>query len=346
MSRIAKHSDPVITADLKSGSVTMETVGRIAGVSQVTVSRALNDPKKVSAATLKRIQDAIELTGYVPNMVAGALASRRSQLIAALVPSITNVIYSDLMQNFIDVIRGSGYHVLMAETGFSQDEEQAVLSTMLSRRPDGILLTGIHHSPGCKRMLLGAGIPVVEVWDMTENPLDVCIGFSHIKAGEEMAKYAVSHGYEHALIVSAGDERALRRKDSFAAQFSQLTGNAPTEVLYETGATIERGRNGLTHGLKQGFKNGIVMCSSDLLAHGILIEAQSRGLRVPEDIAVLGFGNQNFAPFTLPALSTVEVNRTHLGKQAAEALIARINNQPLPNNSIDIGFEIIARAST
>ncbi len=346
MSSIAKNSDPITAAEIKSGTVTMETVGRIAGVSQVTVSRALNDPKKVSAKTLQRIQDAIELTGYVPNMVAGALASKRSKLIAALVPSITNVIYSDMMQNFIDVIRGSGYHVLMAETGFSQDEEQAVVSTMLSRRPDGILLTGIHHSAGCKRMLLGAGIPVIEVWDITENPLDVCIGFSHIKTGEEMARYAVKKGYDKALIVSAGDERAVRRKDAFAAQFTQLTGNAPIEVLYEAGATIERGRNGLTSGLEKGFKNGIIMCSSDLLAHGILIEAQVRGLRVPEDMAVLGFGNQDFSPFTLPALTTVQVDRPHLGQQAAEALVARIENRPLPTNTIDIGFEIIERAST
>lgn len=324
----------------------METVGRIAGVSQVTVSRALSDPKKVSAKTMQRIQDAIELTGYVPNMVAGALASKRSKLIAALVPSITNVIYGDLMQNFIDVIRGSGYHVLMAETGFSQEEEQAVVATMLSRRPDGVLLTGIHHSAGCKRMLLGAGIPVVEVWDLTESPLDVCIGFSHIKAGEAVARHAVERGYDKALIVSAGDERALRRKDSFAAQFGQLTGNVPIEVLYEAGATIERGRNGLSSGLEKGFKNGIIMCSSDLLAHGVLIEAQVRGLRIPQDIAVIGFGNQNFSPFTLPALSTVEVNRPYLGKQAAEALVARIDNKPLPTKSIDIGFEIIARDST
>lgn len=346
MSSAPNPRDPITAAEIKSGTVTMETVGRIAGVSQVTVSRALNDPKKVSAKTLQRIQDAIELTGYVPNMVAGALASKRSKLIAALVPSITNVIYSDMMQHFINVIRGSGYHVLMAETGFSQDEEQAVVATMLSRRPDGILLTGIHHSAACKRMLLGAGIPVIEVWDITENPLDVCIGFSHIKTGEEMARYAVRKGYDKALIVSAGDERAIRRKDAFASQFIQLTGNPPIEVLYEAGATIERGRNGLASGLEKGFKNGIIMCSSDLLAHGILIEAQARGIHIPEDMAVLGFGNQDFSQFTLPALTTVQVDRPQLGQQAAEALVSRIENRPLATNTIDIGFEIIERAST
>ena len=340
-----KNTDALKSGDLKSGTVTMETVGRLAGVSQVTVSRALNDPKKVSAKTLKRIQDAIELTGYVPNMVAGALASKRSQLIAALVPSITNVIYSDLMQNFIDVIRGSGYHVLMAETGFSQEEEQAVLATMLSRRPDGILLTGIHHSAGCKRMLLGAGIPVIEVWDTTESPIDVCIGFSHIRAGEEMAQFAYDRGYRNAMAVSAGDERALRRKDAFCTRFGKLTGTKPGAVCFESGATIERGRSGLAQAIKNGFTNGVIMCSSDLLAHGVLIEAQARGISVPDEIAVIGFGNQNFSPFTLPALTTVEVDRKHLGTEAAKALIARIAHQELPRNSIDIGFEIIPRAS-
>tara|TARA_R100001143_G_scaffold61222_1_gene61632 strand:- start:115 stop:1155 length:1041 start_codon:yes stop_codon:yes gene_type:complete len=342
---VPKHNDVLKNGDLKSGTVTMETVGRLAGVSQVTVSRALNDPQKVSANTLKRIQDAIELTGYVPNMVAGALASKRSQLIAALVPSITNVIYSDLMQNFIDVIRGSGYHVLMAETGFSQEEEQAVLTTMLSRRPDGILLTGIHHSAGCKRMLLGAGIPVIEVWDTTESPIDVCIGFSHIRAGEEMAQFAFERGYRNAIAVSAGDERALRRKDAFCTRFGKLTGTTPGAVCFESGATIERGRNGLARAIDGGFCNGLVMCSSDLLAHGVLIEAQSRGISVPGDIAVMGFGNQDFSAFTLPALTTVDIDRKHLGAQAANALVARIGNQELPSRSIDVGFQIIPRAS-
>ncbi len=328
-----------------SGTVTMESVGRLAGVSQVTVSRALNDPSKVSAKTLQRIKDAIELTGYVPNMVAGALASKRSHLIVALIPSITNFAYSEFIKHFIQVMRGHGYHVLTAETGLSMEEEESVLATMLSRRPDGIMMTGINHSAKCKRMLLGSGIPVVEIWDMTESPIDTCVGFSHAKSGEETAKFAHKKGYRNALAISAADERALRRKDAFCETFRKLGNNPVKEICLDSPASLELGRKSLAQAIDEGFKNGVVMCSSDLLAHGVIIEAQTRNLRIPEDIAVIGFGNQNFAAFTVPSLTSLHVDRAYLGSQAATALMARIDKKPLQKNCIDIGFEIVERDS-
>ncbi|WP_417813098.1 LacI family DNA-binding transcriptional regulator [Thalassospira alkalitolerans] len=328
-----------------SGTVTMEAVGRLAGVSQVTVSRALNNPSKVSAKTLERIKNAIELTGYVPNMVAGALASKRSHLIVALIPSITNFAYSEFIKHFIQVMRGYGYHVLTAETGLSQEEEESILATMLSRRPDGIMMTGINHSAKCKRMILGSGIPVVEIWDITASPIDTCVGFSHAKSGEETAKFAYEKGYRHALAISAGDERALRRKDAFCDTFNKLTQNQVDEICLPGQASLELGRSSLAQAIENGFKSGVVMCSSDLLAHGVIIEAQTRHLKIPQDIAVIGFGNQNFAAFTAPALTTVKVDRAYLGSQAAKALMTRIDQKPLENKCIDIGFEIVARDS-
>ncbi|WP_305559913.1 LacI family DNA-binding transcriptional regulator [Thalassospira sp.] len=323
----------------------METVGRLAGVSQVTVSRALNNPKKVSPQTLKRIQDAIAVTGYVPNLVAGALASRRSHLVAALVPSITNIVYSGLMKHFIDVIRASGYHVLMSETGFSQEEEQAIVAALLSRRPDGLLLTGIHHSAGTRRMLLSAGIPVVEIWDITDTPVDICIGFSHIKAGHDVADFARMRGYHRAAAVAANDERALRRKDAFCARFSELTKTDVPEICLDSAASISRGREALARLVAQGFDKGVIFCSSDLLAHGIIIEAQSRHLNVPQDIAVIGFGDQDFSAHTLPPITTVHVDREILGARAADALLSRMNGNDANIRCIDVGFEIIARDS-
>ncbi|MEH6726095.1 MAG: LacI family DNA-binding transcriptional regulator, partial [Hyphomicrobiales bacterium] len=144
-----------------SGRVTMATVGRIAGVSQVTVSRALSDPSKVSALTLKKIEDAIKATGFVPNAIAGALASQQSHLISALIPSLTNVVYSSVVKSFSQRMREFGYQILLSETGFDLTEEEVFVSGHLSRQPDAVLLTGIQHSAQTRRMLLGAGIPIV-----------------------------------------------------------------------------------------------------------------------------------------------------------------------------------------
>lgn len=327
------------------GAVTMEMVGRIAGVSQVTVSRALNHPDKVSRQALERINEAIRLTGYVPNLTAASLASRRTNLIAAVVPSITNIVYSSLIQRFTEAIRSAGYQVLLGETGFSQEEEAKLLSNLLSRRPDAVLLTGVRHSAECRRMLLAANIPTVEVWDITDTPIDVCVGFSHSGAGRAVAAFVEKKGYRTAAAVAAGDERAVRRLEAFTSGLSERGYAEPATVRLKGGASIKAGRESLVHLCKNGFCEGVVFCSSDLLAHGILIEANARGMAVPDQIAVIGFGDQDFAAHTYPALTTVKVDRELLGQKAAEALLLRLGGEQGSSHKIDVGFRIVERDS-
>lgn len=330
-----------------AGAVTMTTVGRMAGVSQVTVSRALSDPTKVSPETLARIREAIRATGYVPNALAGALASRKSNLIAALVPSFTNIVYSSLLHGFSEIMRENGYQIMLSETGHDPEHEQALIETHLGRRPDGVLLTGVHHAPGTRRMLIGSGVPVVEIWDLSETPIDCCIGFSHGAAGQAAAEFAVKAGYRRAATVAAGDARARRRRDSFARGFAKMTGTDLSAVDYPAGsATLAQGRAALADLIdRQGFMHGVVFCSSDQTAHGVLIEAAARGLHVPDQIAVIGFGDQDFAAHTHPALTTVRVDRAALGEAAAGALLSRFHGGAGGESVIDLGFHLIQRGS-
>lgn len=329
-----------------SRTVTMSTVAKMAGVTQATVSRAINSPEKVSAKTLSKINQAISLTGYVPNLVAGALASNKSKMIAAVIPSITNIVYAAMLQEFSKQLRKAGFQTIMVESGFSAQEEEALVTSLLSRRPDGILLTGIHHSSDCRRRLLAANIPVVEVWDYTQNPIDICVGFSHIDSAAKVADFSFAKGHTQAAVVSAGDERASRRKSAFCERFKLLTGNDPKRIDFPSAATIRRGREALVELLAQGFSRGLIFCSSDLLAHGVLIEAQRCGLKVPDDFSVVGFGDQDYAADTLPPLTTVKIDRVQLGAEAAGALLNRINGAENIAKKIDVGFEIIERGST
>ncbi|MGI3169017.1 LacI family DNA-binding transcriptional regulator [Pseudooceanicola sp. C21-150M6] len=334
------------SGDRRQRAVTMETVGRIAGVSQVTVSRALSDPSKVSAKTLQKIHEAIEATGFVPNAIAGALASNKSKLITALVPSITNIVYSSMIRSFSLRMRDAGYQILLSETGFDPEDEEQAIAAHLSRRPDAILLTGIHHSAQARRMLLASGLPVVEVWDFTETPIDICVGFRHAETGFAAADFAVAQGYGQAAVIAAGDERARRRKDAFRTRFEEKTGTTVCELNFEAGATLARGREGLSSLLDEmGFRTGVVSCSSDILAHGVIVEAKARGLRIPEDIAVIGFGDQEFAADTEPSITTIKVDREAFGRSAADAILARINGGGHRVDAIDLGFEIIRRRS-
>lgn len=326
--------------------MTMAAVGRMAGVSQVTVSRALSDPDKVSPDTLRRIREAVEATGFVPNAVAGALASSRSRLISALVPSITNITYTAFIKEFSERMREHDYQVLLSGHGFDPKEEEDMISRHLSRRPDAILLTGINHTPNARRMLLGAGIPVVEIWDLTENPIDLCVGFSHQDAGREVAEFALDAGYTRACSIAANDDRALRRSAAFAESFARRGGVAVETIKLTGEASLSEGRRALTLLIEQASGPlGVVFCSSDLIAQGVLIEAHARGFDVPKDLAVIGFGDQDFAAHLEPPLTSVRVDRAKIGQDAARALLDRMDQTSIAKPAIDLGFSIVRRGS-
>ena len=334
------------TARRGGDSVTLEDVARLAGVSTITVSRALNYPDKVASKTLEKVNRAISQTGYVPNLLAGGLASRRTRLITAIVPSLANMVYAETIQYFSKPLRDAGYQVLLGESGYPEASEQTLVSAILSRRPDGILLTGVNHSADCRRLLLAAKIPLVETWDLTPSPLDVVVGFSHERLGAAVADFAVRKGYRRVATLSASDRRAKYREAALLGRLAELGIQEISCAEVPVPTDLRRGRNGLARLLDQGFTDGLVCCSSDTLAQGALIEARARGLLVPQELAIIGFGDQSFAADLYPALSTVRIDRPRMGELAANALIARIDGRPLDSPVIDVGFTIIERETT
>lgn len=328
--------------------VTMATIARIAGVTPSTVSRAFNHPHRISPGTVGRIMEAVRLTGYVPNMVAGGLASNRSRTLAAIVPSITNIIYAAFVQNFIANVRGRGYQVMLMESGFSREEEERLVALALARRPEGFLLTGIGHTNQCRKQLLAAGVPVVETWDLTNSPIDVCVGFSHSEAARAAARHLIARGYRSIAVATMDDERALRRSEAFMAELAAAGITDTHKVVLGPTPTIGLGRLSFTKLHDAGFgahSRSAIFCSSDVIAHGVIIEAQARGLSVPGDLGVMGFGDQEFAADLNPALTTVRIDRSVLGARAAEAMIARIDGREPGDRRIDIGSQVVERAS-
>ena len=323
--------------------VTLDIVAKIAGVSAITVSRAINKPEKVAPKTREKVKQAIARTGYVPNMLAGGLASRSSKLIAAIIPSIANLVYAETISLFSNRFREAGYQVILGDSGYPEVLEEELVRTILTRRPDGILLTGVDHSVVCRNLLLSAHIPVVETWDLTPSPLDIVVGFNHVKSGQEVAEFILQRGYRKIGFVTAEDARAATRQQ---ATQDPLIKHGVTDVTIATvpvPSSMELGRLGTSGLLKKGFSGGAIFCSSDTLAQGVLAELQSRSIKVPEEVGIIGFGDQVFAAFTNPPLTTVRIDRKRIGHEAADALLARISDRPIKNNSIDVGFKIIKR---
>lgn len=328
-------------------SPTLIDVAKVAGVSPITVSRALGRPDVVSAATRKRVLEAVRATGYVPNLAAGALASSRSRLVAIFLPTIANSIFADTVQALTEHLAPVGYQTLLGLTGYRPEQEEALLEAVLGRRPDGIVLTGTEPTRASRERLARVGIPLVEAWDLCERPLDMLVGFSHEAVGQAVANYLLGKGYRRVSVLSLDDPRGLRRYRSLAQTLAQQGVELLAAQILPAPATLAVGRAGLSRLLQAGAAGEVVVCSSDTLAQGVLAEAASRGLRVPQDLAVMGFGDLSCAAHTHPPLSTVRIDGPRIGRAIAEALLARIAEPALARQPLrlDVGFEVIERGS-
>lgn len=326
-------------------AVTIRDVAKVAGVSPITVSRALNNPELVTPDTLERVRAVVARTGYVPNFLAGSLRSRRSRVIAAVFPQITNSMFVDTIQALTDRLRADGYQVLLGLSTYEQREDE-LIAGILGRRPEGIYLTGISHSPDTRRRLAASHIPVVEAWDLTPTPIDVLVGFSHEKAGAAMARHLVAKGHRDIGLVWGNDQRAQVRRRGLAEALAGSGIEAVPTRLEPAPGMFQHGREGFAELLRQGARVSAVACSSDPLAQGVIAEARDRGLRIPEDLAVIGFGDFDFAAHTSPSLTTIAIGKATIGRLAAEALIARIEGREVPERIVDVGFRLVERAST
>jgi LacI family gluconate utilization system Gnt-I transcriptional repressor len=342
---VARKSKRACLSAVGELPVTVIDVARQAGVSPITVSRAMNHPELVSETTRARVLDVVKSMGYVPNLLAGSLASSKSKLVAILLPTISNSIFATVVQSIMDRLTEAGYQTLLGPTGYSPEKEEALLEAILGRRPDGIVLTGTLHTEGSRGRLASAGIPVVEAWDLSDSALDMQVGFSHERVGEWVADHFHAKGYKRFAVVSVDDPRAMRRCNGMVARLQRHgVSDVPVQIL-PLPATWEVGREGLHALLKQGERPELIFCSSDTVAMGVLAQAAQAGLRVPEDIAVLGFGDTVDSRFTHPSLSTISVNSSTMGKSIADSLLNRFAGV-ISALQVDSGFRLIERAST
>nr|WP_225760934.1 LacI family DNA-binding transcriptional regulator [Citrobacter sp. Marseille-Q3906] len=327
-----------------SRAPTLEDVARTAGLSPMTVSRALNTPQLVRPKTVEKVMLAVRATGYIPNALAGGLASRRSKLIAVVVPQINNNMFVDTIQSLSDELAERGYHILLCVAGYTQQTEAELVAALLSRRPDGIVLTGIHHTAELKKVILNAAIPVVEIWDLTPTPVDMLVGFSHEKVGQAVAEYIIKKGYRRPGLLWTADRRAGQRKQGLCDVLSRHEISSVPQVDVPLPASLYLGRSGLTQLFTEG-EFDIIVCSSDTLAQGAIMESESRGLKVPQDLAVIGFGDLDFAASNRPSITTVSVDRRAIGQRAASLLADRIENIARDDDIIDVGFHLVERES-
>jgi LacI family gluconate utilization system Gnt-I transcriptional repressor len=325
--------------------VTLADIAKLAGVSPVTVSRAINTPALVKPRTLEAIEKVIARTGYVPNLLAGGLASRRTRLIAAIVPSVASTIFAETIEGLNAELVSAGYQLLLGLSGYEPARELELTRAILARRPDGVILTGITHLKETRAMLTGAGLPIVEIWDSTPSPLDTAVGFSHAAVGALVAEHLLIRGYDRYAQVGANDPRAVQRRDGFVSRLRGVADVELPDLEMNSPSTFRDGRLAMAQLLDRGKGTLGVFCSSDVVAHGALAEAYARGCRMPDELAIVGFGDFDFAPHTHPPLTTVRIDRRDIGTKAAQSILRKIAGDKNVEAMINIDFHIVVRGT-
>ncbi|MBV6303345.1 LacI family DNA-binding transcriptional regulator [Candidimonas humi] len=328
------------------GKATLADVARVAGVSTITASRALGNPTIVAERTRLKVQQAVSQTGYVPNLLAGGLKSSRSRVIACLVPTISSgSSFMLAVQSLTETLAAAGYQVMLGQRGYQQDTENALIDAVVSRRVDGIVLMGAIRSAPMRRRLQAIGIPVVEAWDKTRTPVDMLVGFSHEAAGAAMANYVHRKGYRQAAMIVASEPRSALRARGFAKAAARHGHTGIPAAQIDAPTRLRHGRAGTAELLALHPKLDVIFCASDLVALGAITELKQRGLRVPEDVAVLGFGDLDFAVDIDPALTTVQIDSVEIGRRSADMLMEKLAGKPVAEPVVDLGFSIIERDS-
>lgn len=348
---------PLAAATVASKKATMNDVSKLAGVSKMTVSRVLADPSLVSEETRQKVMKAIEKLGYVPDRIAGSLSSRRTNFITAILPTLTNSNFADSAQGLANALRAADYQLLIGYTMYDLQEEERVIKTMMERRPDAIVVAGTVHTKAASEVLVRAGIPIVEIWDVPEHPIDHAVGFSNYEVGRTAAKYLMSLGFTRIGALGSRadadvkDWRGESRLLGFGAALREA-GLSDEFITREGHAPVSYDHGGKTLGvlLENAPDIEAVFAVSDISAVGALMECHRRSIRVPDDLSILGFGDFDIGRQCYPAMSTIRVDAQMIGRKAGELLLSILEAEkgaPTPENArVDVGFELIVRETT
>lgn len=331
------------------GRVTLSDVARVANVSTITVSRTIRSPNLVRTQTRERVEEAIKQLGYIPNMLAGGLASNESRVVAAIVPTLANSIFAEKLQGIFDVLAEKGYQLVLGSSNYDPVQEESLIRVFLSHRVAGIIITGASHSPGANEMLEKSRIPVVETWSLLGHPSVGSVGFSNYAAAFGVVRHLYERGYRRLGFVSApteNNDRAQERRRGFISAIQEFGLERREDVILTNTFSLQAGAESLQRILEMRPDTDAIFCANDTLAAGALLESQRLGLDVPGRVAIAGFDDLETSSHVIPALTTVRIRRREIGQRAAEMLLASVAGEPLTENKIDLGFEIVVRAST
>lgn len=337
-----------------SGRATIHDVARLAEVGSITASRYFSEPSRVGAKLSARIAAAVKQLGYVPNLVAGGLASSHGRMVGMVIPNISGPIFANTIQSFSDTLSRHGYQLLLASSYFSAKQEESAVRTFLGWKPAALVVTGRFHNRATEKLLATAGVPVVETWDYQPRRKPIQVGYSNHAVGEQAARYLYAKGYRRIAFVQnslAGDLSAVDRSDGYAAVMREH-GLEPVIYVPTVEAPFDAGKQAIEALVLAPAKKAqaveAIIFANDNLAAGALLAGGRAGLTIPAQCAIVGFGDYAFSPLLLPSLTTIRPPGREIGEIAALRILEQLGVLPASAGDSRLNLlacELIARES-
>jgi LacI family gluconate utilization system Gnt-I transcriptional repressor len=303
----------------------------------MTVSRVLRNRGDVSDATRAKVLAAAKELGYVPNKIAGALASSRVNLVAVIIPSLSNMVFPEVLTGINQVLEDTELQPVVGVTDYLPEKEERVLYEMLSWRPSGVIIAGLEHSDPARAMLKAAGIPVVEIMDTDGTPVDAAVGISHRRAGREMARAILKAGYRHIGFMGTKmprDHRARKRFEGFTEVLAKEGVEIEDREFYSGGSALAKGREMTQAMLERSPELDFLYYSNDMIGAGGLLYLLDQGIDVPGQIGLAGFNGVELLDGLPRRLATMDACRLEIGRKAAQIIIDRLSEPETPIDSV------------
>ncbi|WP_092066035.1 LacI family DNA-binding transcriptional regulator [Poseidonocella pacifica] len=325
--------------------LTLRDVSEASGVSEMTVSRVLRNRGDVSQTTRERVLRAAKRLGYVPNKIAGALASQRVNLVGVIIPSLSNMVFPDVMTGISQVLEDTELQPVVGVTDYIPEKEEKVLYEMLSWRPSGVIIAGIEHSDASRAMLEASGIPVVEIMDIDGQPVDCAVGISHRRAGRMMGQAIAEAGFRRIGFMGTKmplDHRARKRFEGLTGALAKAGIEVADQEFYSGGSALAKGREMTAAMLDRTPDLDFLYYSNDMIAAGGLLYLLDKGIDIPNQIGLAGFNGVELLNGLPRQLATMDACRFEIGRKAAELVSQRL---AAPDASIDKVIELFPTLS-
>lgn len=319
--------------------LTLRDVSEVSGVSEMTVSRVLRNRDDVSPATRDKVLAAAKKLGYVPNKIAGALASQRVNLVGVIIPSLANMVFPEVLRGISSGLEDSGLQPVFGATDYLAEREENVIYEMLSWRPSGVIVAGLEHTDAACAMLANAGIPIVEIMDIDGTAIDSVVGISHRRAGREMAEAILQAGYRKIGFLGTkvpDDFRARKRLEGFTAALAEAGVSLADTEDYAGGSSLAKGREMTEAILARTPDLDFLYYSNDMIGAGGLLYCLDQGLDVPGTLGLAGFNGLELLDGLRLKLATTDACRRDIGFRAAQIITGKPTDGMIGSQRIEL----------